>query len=154
MPRQVLTISLLVVGCSADDVRGDYFDVTFKGVTDECSGGPALFDETLEYRVIVEGQGVEVAVGPDVFATGTANGCDISYTSVVWTEERNDFRVSWQIAGFAVVNLGGAQGCPLEGGLDWLGEETFEIITSEDPSLRPGCTYTSSAEGVYLETIQ
>lgn len=149
-----LVLALSLAACTRDDLRGDYFDVTFTATDDSCTGAAPSHSETVEYRVILEGQGVEIAVGPDVFATGAADGCDIAYTSVVWTEDRDGFRISWQISGEAVINVGGGQSCPLEDDVDWLGEERFEIITSEDPALSPGCTYESEAVGVFLETVK
>jgi hypothetical protein len=150
---RVLAASWLVA-CTRDDLQGDYFDVTFTGVEDTCSGQAPSYTEDVTYRVVIEGQGVEVAVGSDVFATGRADGCNIEYTSIVWTEDRDGASISWQISGEAAINVGGGNSCPIGDGVDWLGIETFEIISSEDPAYAPGCGLESEAVGNFVETVK
>ncbi len=138
----------LLVACNGDSERGHYFDITLAGADDECTSDPVSYEEKIEYRLVVDGQAIELAVGPDVFATGTVNGCELVYTSVLWTEDRGEARISWQIQGSARVNLDG--GCPIESGGDWEGTETFEIISSDEPALQPGCEYGLDVTGTHL----
>jgi len=144
---------MVLIGCSSDDLSGHYWNINVSGIADACTGAPADHTEKLEYRVKIDGQDVELAVGPDVFASGTMNGCDMFYDSVVWAEQRGDAEIRWQIHGSATVNTGGSS-CNPANGTDWDGTETFEIISSEDPSFAPGCEYTLALSGKYVEEVR
>lgn len=147
---------LLSAGCSSEEVVGHYWAITATGITNECTTEVPVEGEVIaefEYRIQYDGTNVEVAIGPDVFATGTANGCQLSYESIVWTEERDGMEVSWQIFGVAVAQQGGTA-CNVANGTDWQGTETFEVVTSQDPSIAPGCEYEMALEGKYLEEVK
>lgn len=149
-----LALALLAgAGCSSVEHEGHYWSITAKGVEDRCTGGPATAKESFEYRVRYTGTSIEVAVGSDVFATGTANGCQLAYESLVWTEERNGYEVSWRIVGHAVAQQEGTS-CNIANGKDWEGTELFEVVRSDDPELAPGCAYEMALEGTYLEEVK
>ena len=139
-------------GCSDEDLRGHYWNVSLSGVDDQCTEGAADYTEKLEYRMRISGQEVVLAVGSNEFAWGTINGCFAEYESVVWTEERNGYDVSWKIIGSATVNTQGAT-CKVDG-KDWSGGEVFEVINSDDPTISPGCNYTVAVTGTYIEEIK
>ncbi len=137
-------------GCTDPNLVGHYWNLTLTGVDDGCTGQPANYTEKLEYRVKIDGQDIEVAVGPDVFATGAINGCFISYESVVWGEEigPDKTEVRWRLTGSATINTGTGS-CRPGNGTDWDGVELFEVVNSEDPSISPGCVYEIALSGKY-----
>lgn len=145
-----LFLAGLTAGCGDSALEGHYFQLNFTGVENGCTAAAPNTTERLEYRVIVEAEDLEIAVGPDVFASGVALGCDLSYNSVIWTEDRNGYEIRWQINGTATYNPGG---CNPANGQDWDGIEVFEVIASDDPELAPGCQYTMLVEGTFLETL-
>ena len=78
---------LAVMGCTEEELPGEYFQF-MSGDVNECTGA----------RVV--GRAVHLsfdcgrldrrhAVGPDVFATGFIEGCELDYESVVWEERRD-----------------------------------------------------------------
>lgn len=151
----VLPLALLV-GCG-EDLPGFYWELEQAGVDDgDMCNATAVppADELLEYRLEIDVQDLVISVGPDQFATGVVQGCTISYQTVVWPEERNDYEIAWQMTGSAVISRGGTDGCGPENGTDWDGTETFTIITSEDPALAPGCTYTVGLSGAYVKEVK
>lgn len=134
-------------GCSGEDLSGYTFNLTLTGRANECTAAPADYSEKLEYRVQIDGQDVEVAVGPDGFATGVSNGCSIQYETVVWGEQIDDFEIRWKLSGSATINPGG--GCNTQNGTDWDGVEVFEVVSSENPDISPGCEYEVALAGKY-----
>lgn len=152
--RQVLTGCALALaalgalsGCGSEDLSGQYFNLTLTGRDNGCTDDPVNYTEKLEYRVKIDGQDVEVAVGPDVFAVGVVNGCSIQYESVVWGETIDDFEIRWKLLGSATINPGG--GCTTQNGSDWDGIERFEVVSSENPEISPGCEYEVALAGKY-----
>ncbi len=111
-------------------------------------------EDILDYRLEFDVQDLVVSVGDDQFATGVVQGCTISYETVVWPEEREDYAIAWKMTGSATITRGGTDGCGTDNGTDWAGEEVFTIITSEDPSLNPGCTYTVALSGAYVKEVK
>lgn len=138
-------------GCAGADSAGHYWAITATGVSDSCTGEAANTRQEFEYRVVYDGTEIEVAVGEDVFASGVANGCQIAYESITWTDERNGYDVAWRIVGNAVAQQGG-NACSTAS--DWAGTEVFEVVTSEDPEIAPGCSYEMSLQGTYLEEVK
>lgn len=136
-------------GCTNPDLVGHYWNVTIVGLSDGCTDSPAAqYSEKAEYRVKIDGQDIEVAVGPDVFATGSINGCNIQYESVIWGEEIDGVEVRWQLYGSATINLGEGS-CQPGNGTDWDGTEIFEVVNSESPEISPGCEYQVGLSGKY-----
>jgi len=152
-------VVLLAAGCQAkEDVVGHYWDIQAKAVevpedVTPCVQGQLDATDAFEYRVVYDGNDFELAIGPDVFAAGTTNGCLFTYESIRWTEDRDGFKVSWRIIGEAQVRHGG-RNCNAESDFDWEGIERFEVVKSEDPSLSPGCEYHMKLEGKYLEQVE
>ena len=143
-----LTLALAGSGCSGSDLKGHYWNVTVTGLQDDCTGAQATYSEKFEYRVKIDGQDVEVAVGPDVFATGTANGCFVAYESVVWSESVAEANVRWILSGSATISMGDGS-CRPANGTDWDGTEIFEVVNSETPEMSPGCEYSMQVSGKY-----
>jgi hypothetical protein len=143
---------LVLGGCTSEELRGHYWNITLNGVDDQCTGAGVNYTEKLEYRMRIDGQEVTLAVGENEFAWGTINGCFAEYQSLVWTEDRNGYDVSWQIQGSATVNTKG-ETCKVDG-KDWDGGEVFEVVNSGDPEISPGCIYTVAVSGTYIEEVK
>jgi hypothetical protein len=152
--RLALFGCLLLGGCGNANLKGHYWNLSLDGSEDDCTGAAANYKEKLEYRVMIEGNEVALAVEQDEFATGNVNGCSISYESVIWEEVRGDFEIRWKIYGSAVINVGGGQSCQPLNGTDWDGTEVFEVISSDDPEISPGCEYSMSLSGKYIEEVK
>lgn len=141
----------LAAGCGEGELPGQYWQVDLRGAENLCTGNGTDYAESLEYRVEFAGNDVSIAVGPDVFATGTAEGCSLAYTSLVWSDYRDGHEIQWQILGQARVDVGGGDGCVAD--FDWQGTETFVITQSAHPDVAPGCTYTLDVTGTWTEEI-
>lgn len=156
MPLRTATLLLLALPLAAcsESLEGFEWDVliTSGGASaqDNCNPEPQGFEEEFRYRVNFDGSDATIAIGPDVFATGQISGCDITYQSVVWGEEKDGFTYRWRIDGAAVYRQGSGCDNQLDPTLDWFGTETFTVLESDDPDIAPNCTYILDAEGVYL----
>lgn len=105
------------------------------------------YEDTFSYALAFEGSKATIYVGEDVFAIGTISGCELTYSTVVIGEEtENDGEVKWQLTGTASVDPTEGDAC-VEGEDDWLGTETFEIVSSAEETLEPGCEYTVNTIG-------
>lgn len=150
MSRTVF-LTFLLAGCGGGELPGMYFSLTAEGQENLCTGGGADHSEKLEYRVLTNGNELQIAIEDDIFATGTIEGCTLSYASVVWADYRDDREIKWQIVGSATANLGGASGCVPDS--DWQGTEEFIVVTSEHEEVQPGCTYTMGLSGKFLREV-
>jgi hypothetical protein len=139
-------------GCGQEDLEGEYWQVDVAGTENGCTGGGANYTESYEYRVVYDGNDIILAIGEDIWATGTAEGCTLNYSSLVWSDYREDYEIEWEILGTSQVNVGGGGGCV--DGSDWAGTETFVVATSEHPDVQPGCTYTLDVTGTFLKTVE
>ena len=81
-------LTVILAGCGEGDLPGHYWDVELSLLEDACNASPVGYNESLEYRVVYDLDDIEVAVGPDVFAVGTSSGCEVSYSTITWTEPR------------------------------------------------------------------
>ena len=140
-----------VSGCAGQDVRGHYWDIKATGVENQCTAAPSNMSEAFEYRVIIDGNDIELAVGENIFAWGTISGSNIVYESAVWNEQRDGNEISWQIIGSAFIDTTEAG---RKQGQGWDGGETFIIVNSADPELAPGCQYITALTGTYLEELK
>ena len=161
MKFQVIGLVAMLGACSSDeDVQQFRFEVTGVGVEDGCNEPTVGYQDTWEFRLAFpEGNSfVELNIDDQTFATGSINGCTIEYESVVWGEIVDGFNIRWQLSGSALFELGG-EGCGLETGKDWLGTETFTVVSTGDgdqkhPSIEPGCEYILDTEGAYLGLLE
>lgn len=159
----VIPVALLLAsGCKPDeDVVGHYWAIQAKGVElsdrfadkQRCIDGGLESSAEFEYRVMYDGNDFDLAIGPDVFASGSTSGCYIAYESIRWTEERNGYNITWRILGEAQARHGG-RNCNAESDWDWEGIERFVVVKSEDPSIAPGCEYHMKLEGMYVDEVQ
>lgn len=145
----ILAVSGALSGCGGEPLDGFLWDVDLLATIDDCNADPVAYAESLTYRVVYDGASVELAIDEDPFASGFIAGCEISYETVVWFEERNGYEVRWQMAGEAVFRQGGDT-CNLPAETDWIGTETFTILTSDDPELPVGCEYVVETTGSYV----
>jgi hypothetical protein len=121
----------------------------------ECTGSGLGYSDSFEYRVLIDGNDATIAIGEDIFAVGTLDGCNLSYTSLVWSSYLDEAgvqkEVKWQIEGAASVNVGGAGGCVDQG--DWEGTESFSILSSQHTAISPGCLYELAVTGTWLREV-
>lgn len=153
---RVLPWAIGLAGCGSGPLPGSYWDISIVDATDFCHEEPVNYagQTDFEYRLVFEGSAVNLLLEDEGFAKGTISGCEISYQSVVWPSTVDGFEVKWQITGEASFRAG-STGCNLDEGVDWLGVETFEIVSDPDdhPEIEPGCTYALTTQGVFTETI-
>lgn len=135
-------------GCKEEPLEGYLWDVHMLAVIDDCNTPTVGYEEDFTYRLSFEEENVVLSIDADAFATGRIAGCEIIYESVVWGEQRNGYEVRWQLTGEAIYRQGGDT-CNLPSGTDWIGTETYTIISSEDPNLSVGCEYILEVDGVY-----
>lgn len=151
-----LLLGSLGSGCAQGELPGQYFALTLRGAENLCTGNGTGYTDNFEYRLEVDGNDVSVAIGEDIWATGLVDGCTVSYTSLAWSDYRDDgqgnsLEIQWQINGEARVNLGGGGGCVEKD--DWEGTETFVITESAHPDVQAGCTYTLDAVGKWEKEV-
>ena len=152
-----LVLGSVVTGCKKEELPGQYFHLNLKGAENLCTGNGTGYTDEFEYRLEVDGNDVSVAIGPDVWATGTVDGCTVSYTSLAWSDYRDDadgnsLEIQWVINGEARVNIGGGGGCVEND--DWEGTEVFLITESAHPDVAAGCTYTIDTVGKWEKEVQ
>lgn len=143
------------IGCS-EPLEGFEWAVTVEGGEpgfDSCNiGEETPYTETFAY--VLDFAGADVSLGLLVdgeifgFADGTLSGCDVSYASVIWQEQREGGEVRWQLEGEASIRQGGDD-CNISEGLDWEGFELITVVDSADPTIPAGCTYRMDATGTY-----
>ena len=149
-PRWLASL-LLAVACSgcSNGLDGFVWEVTLTGATDTCNDPTVPYRETFDYVVDLSSPpDVSVGIGDTVFALGSLAGDRIEYSSVIWTDTRDNGELRWQLTGEARFRTGGTTGT-LPDGIDWEGEETFEIVDSSVAGIEIGCTYVMEAEGTY-----
>ncbi len=149
------TCCALLAGCGDGELPGHYFDVRLEGTENGCTGDdPGGYGEEFEYRLALDVNDATLSIGEDVFATGTLEGCQLTYTSLVWTSYRNNSAVTWQISGTARIDLGGGEGC-VTGTGDWDGTETFVVLESAEGSgVAAGCTYDLRVAGTWSREVE
>lgn len=141
-----------LVACGGGDLPGHYWELTATTGTDGCNNPAVQYAEDFEYRLEIDVSDVQVAIGPDTFASGTLDGCNVTYDSVVWTEVREAGNIQWTLHGEATAQRGdGACGT---GDADWIGTETFLVLSSEDPTVSPGCEYVLNLAGTYVGEVE
>ena len=77
--------SVILSGCGGSELPGNLFNLQLSGADNQCTGDGTGQQERHEYRVVREGVDIEIAIGEDIWANGTINGCQIEYTSITWT---------------------------------------------------------------------
>lgn len=153
----MVTLLLLLSACNPSTVpeTAVRYTVTVTGTgPDTCNpGNTEGYQEAFEYAVDFTGSRADVYVDGVVFATGTINGCDLTYRTVVFGEDIESGSVKWQLTGTASIEPGD-DSCSLGEGVDWSGTEVFEIVDADvdaEPGVMEiGCTYPMSTEGVYV----
>jgi hypothetical protein len=153
MPRWTAALPLLapmaLAACGEPLLEGFVWDVALEGTEDLCNDPVIGYADQLSYRLVFDGSAVDVAVGPDVFATGTVSGCEINYASVVFGETLDGFELRWRLDGFAVYHQGFGCETRLDDNIDWSGTEVFTVVQSDHPDIPTNCTYSVDIEGTY-----
>ena len=142
-------------GCG-EPLEGFAWRVTVAGGEpgfDSCNiGDEQPYSETFTYALNFDGGNVSLGLLIDDeifgFADGTLSGCDVSYASAVWQDQRDNGEVRWQLEGEASMRQGGST-CNLDDGVDWVGFEEITVLDSTDPDIPPGCTYRMDATGTF-----
>ncbi len=145
----VTALALALSACSPRE-PGFAWDVRVQTARngDTCHDPAVLYDEAMTFVLRFDGADTRIALGEDDFATGRIAGCNVNYRSVIWSERRDDYTLRWQMTGEAEFRYG-ASTCDIDGGHDWLGTETFEILSSDHPEVEAGCAYTVDVTGTY-----
>jgi len=88
-----LLAPLTLTACGEEEAVTFDWDVTLTGTVDLCNDPVVGYQENLTYRLdfIEGGNFVDLAIGDDNFAGGQISGCDISYETVVWGEDKDGF---------------------------------------------------------------
>lgn len=146
-------IALTLLACNQSKVPENaiFFDVSVSvgnndddPLIDECHPDLAEvpgYAEDFTYALALDGTSATIYIGEDVFAAGTVSGCDLTYSTVViGSETESDGPVKWQLSGTASVDPAEGGSC-VDGDDEWAGTEVFEIVSSEDETLEPGCQY-------------
>lgn len=144
-------ILALLAGCGSEDSAAGYiWHVVLTGIEDGCNAEPQGYQQAFDYTIYAEGALADLRIDGESFATGEIAGCNIEYVSPTMGEQRETGAwVTWVLTGEAVYRPGGTS-CDLDVGVDWAGEEVFEVVESEDPGIAVGCTYTLAAQGTYV----
>ncbi len=137
----------LLVGCGEEELPGNLFEMRLSGKENLCTDEGEDYEEVLTYRLVIEGRRIRLAVGEDEWAEGSIDGCRIQYQSIVWGSLHDGFEVRWRINGEAEIDQTGGASCIDDDSLDWVGTETFTVVTSADESVDPGCTYSLRTQG-------
>jgi hypothetical protein len=167
------------MGCAEPEDENLFtWDVKVTGVDNSCTEDAGGSAETFTFGAAFEGSLVALKIvgteTTDTFATGSISGCTVSYESqVVGEPDRAGGPVQWVLSGEAVYRTGG-EVCNMAENVaetaadmnidldsfdylngadpdqvDWVGQETFEVVASENESVAVGCTYTSFVAGTY-----
>lgn len=145
-----LLVPVMALGCAEEPLPGHVFAMEVGGIEDNCNPQLVEFKDSFEYRLVEDASGAyTIYIGEVPFGTGSLVGCDFTYGSLTFSDEREDTMfVRWSIVGTAQIAFGGDAGCDV--GEGWKGEETIQIAESTDPAVPTGCTYVTEANGVYL----
>jgi hypothetical protein len=158
VPRTVRSTAVLALSglcaCGGAELPGHYFDVRLEGAENGCTDeAPGSYGEEFEYRLELDVNDATLAIGDDIFATGSLEGCQLNYTSLVWTSYRDNKEITWQIVGQARIDLGGGEGCVV-GTSDWDGIEQFVVLSSNADDVSAGCTYDLTAGGTWSREVE
>jgi hypothetical protein len=149
-----LTSWLMLGACGGQELPGHYFEVTVSGDKNRCtSEDPAAYSEVFEYRLdVVTASDVTIFLDDVVLATGTLNGCELSYRSSLFTDVRGNDTIRWALSGTGAIALGSNASCDAGGG--WEGEETIEVSSSTADDVAAGCSYVLDVSGTYLYEVE
>lgn len=124
-------------------------DVVATGVDDSCGLSQeqkdAGYADSYLYAVAFDGSSATIYIDDNVFASGTISGCNLTYETVEFGQERDTGDVKWILHGEAKVDGASGGSCVDEG--DWAGTEWFEITDSEDDNVQVGCEYDMATTG-------
>lgn len=136
------------------DVQVEAADTDDDSYVDNCHPDDDVkaYKESFTYALVFEASAATIYIGEDVFASGTITGCSLTYETVVIGEETDgDGEVKWKLVGVADVDVVEGDAC-VDGDDDWSGSEYFEIVSSSEETLEPGCTYEMSTVGGRVST--
>ena len=147
-------IGASLTGCGEKAEPGFQWDVTALVTGNYCFEADEGWQKEYTYKLSYEGAAVSLSIGNDQFATGTIQGCQIVYHSVVWMEERDGFEIRWKLDGEAYYRQEGGCETFLDDNIDWLGTETFTIENSNHPEYPVGCTMELEVQGEYAGQVE
>ena len=128
------------------------YAITVTAVADQCHPDSEQgYTESFDYFIALDASTATIYIDEQVFAIGIASGCTLSYqTPIIGEDTDNDGNVKWQLFGEASLDAGDDACVPGEN--DWEGTEAFEIVSSEDDTLEPGCEYRTETTGKLIAT--
>lgn len=144
---------LLLLACQQEskvpeDATG--YSITVTAEKDECHPDATEgYEETFQYFIALDGSSASIYIDEQLFASGIVSGCAITYqTPIIGEDTEKDGNVKWQLFGEANFD-DGSDAC-VTGKNDWEGTEYFEIVSTENDTLEPGCEYQTTTAGTVL----
>ncbi len=128
----------------ANLTEDDYCGTNCTGAKPDFEGGP------FKYEVFIDGALLNIRIDGEQFASGTIDGCKMSYDTPVLLESRKSGNIQWSIKSKDTW-FQGDQPCSglSKSQYDWLGYETITVDSSEDEDFVAGCTYSVAVVGKY-----
>lgn len=146
---------LVTLGCNDGELPGNYWNISVSGAENLCTGSGTGYSENYDYRIELELSDATLFIAEDQWATGILDGCEISYESIEWSDLRDGYEIRWRLNGLADINIGGpGAGCVEQEGYDWVGTETFTVLSSAHPNVQSGCTYTLDVVGQWDREVE
>lgn len=164
----------LVVGCGKDDAGPDgVWKVTVSNEDDLCNevgldgaqpgnvteddycgtnclGARDRIEEVYKYELYLDGSLANIRIDGEQFASGTVDGCLLSYETPVLLESGSAGSIQWSVKSTDTLFQGDASCSALsESSYDWVGYETITIESSDDDDFVSGCTYSVAVVGKY-----
>lgn len=141
---------VLIVACAESKVPDDavFYNVEVTAVSNDCHpDNTEGYKDTFEYAVAFDASSATIYIGESAFAAGTITGCDLTYQTVVFGEDRGGGEIKYQLFGQAAVESTDSNGCVEDPDAEWQGTEYYEIVNSADESVQKGCTYNMTTLG-------
>lgn len=143
---------VLLSACNPSKVPEDaiWYTITVTGIgPDECHpGNTEGYQDAFDYAIGFTGSRADVYVDGEPFASGTINGCNLTYHTVVYGTTTDAGELKWELNGQAQLDPGN-DSC-VEGDGDWMGTETFTIVDTDIDDMDVPCDYPMSTTGTYV----
>lgn len=135
---------ILLLACAESKIPADSQHFSVKVDADDGD-----YTETFDYYVAFDASSATLYIGESAFARGTLTGCELTYQSVVFGQDRADGDVKWQLFGNASIESADGDPC-VDGEDDWAGMEYAEIVASDDESIEVGTEYYMTTTGKFI----
>ena len=110
-----------------------------------------VYSERFKYELYYDDDVVTMDIDGLSFGTGSRAGCNLTYESAIWLDDRPSGQISWYVEGQATYR-GVAGGCDnqLDDSVDWSGYEVAIVVESEDETVPVGCEYELETSGTVV----